>query len=131
MANAVYTTLLASALTLMAAPALAGEAHVVDATLEPVGGNHYNITATIRHDDEGWEHYANRFDVVAPNGQVLQQRVLFHPHVDEQPFTRGLQRVMIPPDVDRVIIRAHDSVHGLGGWQMTIEVPRPDTSEAD
>lgn len=104
--------------------ALAGEAHVVDATITPAGPNLFTITATIRHDDEGWEHFANRFDVVAPNGQVLQQRMLFHPHIDEQPFTRSLERVMIPADVDRVIIRAHDSVHGLGGWQMTLEVPR-------
>ena len=122
--RAILATSLACVLSLTAAPALAGEAHVVDATIEIAGPNLYDITATIRHDDEGWEHYANRFDVVAPNGQVLQQRVLFHPHVEEQPFTRGLNRVMIPEDVDRVIIRAHDSVHGLGGWQMTLEVPR-------
>ncbi|MEO0392317.1 MAG: hypothetical protein AAF213_03600 [Pseudomonadota bacterium] len=108
-------------------PAMAGKADVLDATLEALGNGQYRVTATIRHDDEGWEHYVNRFDVVAPDGQVIQQRVLFHPHVDEQPFTRSLEVLLIPEGVDRIIIRAHDSRHGLGGWQAVLEVPpQPD-----
>ena len=71
-------------------------------------------------DDAGWEHYADRWDVVSPDGEVLASRVLLHPHENEQPFTRSLGGVAVPEGVTRVIIRAHDNVHGLGG--QTVEV---------
>jgi hypothetical protein len=32
--------------------------------------------------------------------------------VDEQPFTRSLSDVQIPKDVNKVIIKGHDLVHG-------------------
>jgi hypothetical protein len=51
---------------------------------------------------------------------VLGSRTLYHPHVDEQPFTRSLDNVAIPTDVTTVVIRAHDTVHGLGGRAFTL-----------
>ncbi|MEZ5906578.1 MAG: aldolase/citrate lyase family protein [Geminicoccaceae bacterium] len=36
------------------------------------------------------------------------------PHEDEQPFTRPLGGVAIPPGTDEVLVQAEDSVHGLG-----------------
>jgi hypothetical protein len=45
---------------------------------------------------------------------VLGERVLLHPHVDEQPFTRSLSGVAIPSDVEQVTVRAHDNVDGWG-----------------
>jgi hypothetical protein len=44
--------------------------------------------------------------------------------VDEQPFTRSLSGVTIPDGVDRVTVRARDSVHGHGGASVTVDVPR-------
>jgi hypothetical protein len=79
---------------------------------------------TVQHADEGWSHYADRWEVVGPDGQVLATRVLQHPHVDEQPFTRTLTAVAIPASVERVTIRARDSVHGFGGAEKTIELVR-------
>jgi hypothetical protein len=54
----------------------------------------------------------------------LGTRVLYHPHVDEQPFTRSLGGVRIPAEVTSVILRAHDSVHGAGGREVVVELPR-------
>ena len=101
----------------------AGEADVVDVSVKKSGNNIYSFSVTVRHADEGWDHYANKWDVVAPDGTVLGTRVLYHPHVDEQPFTRSLSGVNIPDTVDTVTVRAHDSVHKYGGKTFTLEVP--------
>ncbi|MEM6902291.1 MAG: hypothetical protein AAF556_03520 [Pseudomonadota bacterium] len=119
---------IAAALTAYALPVVsqAGEADILRAEITPITGSadQYRVTATVEHGDEGWDHYADAFDVVAPNGDVLGTRVLHHPHVTEQPFTRSLSRVTIPAGIDEVTIRAHDSVHGHGGQTITLTVPR-------
>lgn len=78
----------------------------------------------MRHADEGWDHDADRFEVLAPDGTVPGTRVLLHPHVEEQPFTRSLGDVTIPAGIESVRIRAHDSVHGYGGAEVEREIPR-------
>jgi len=55
---------------------------------------------------------------------VLGVRELAHPHVNEQPFTRSLGGVEIPDGVQEVTIRARDSVHGYGGAELSVELPR-------
>lgn len=111
------------ALAAVPGPAWAGEADVVDARATRENGT-WRFDVTVRHDDEGWDHYADRWDVVAPDGAILASRVLHHPHVDEQPFLRSLSGVSIPDEVGEVTIRAHDSVHGLGGLEATVELDR-------
>lgn len=109
-------------LALFSIAAAAGEADVEKVTVQKASNGLYTFNVTVRHADEGWEHYANRWDVVAPDGTVLGTRVLVHPHVDEQPFTRSLRGVEIPDGLKSVIIRAHDSVHQLGGAEVTVEL---------
>lgn len=104
--------------------AAAGEADVVGVKIIREGTGTYRFDVTVRHGDEGWNHYGNRWDVVAPDGTVLGTRALAHPHENEQPFTRSLQRVRIPDGVGRVTVRANDSVHGTGGAEMSVGVPR-------
>jgi len=84
------------------------------------------FVVTVRHADEGWNHYANAWEVVAPDGTVLATRVLEHPHVDEQPFTRELRGVVIPAGVVSVRIRARDSVHGYGGREVVVPIESSD-----
>jgi len=86
-------------MVLASVPAAGGEANVVavDVTRERAGT--YRFDVTVRHADEGWKHYADRWDVLAPDGTVLGTRVLLHPHVNEQPFTRSLSGVTIPDGI--------------------------------
>lgn len=106
-------------------PALAGEADLVAVKVRSDGGGSYSFDVTVRHGDTGWDHYANAWEVVAPDGKtVFGTRTLFHPHKDEQPFTRSLSGVKIPDGIDEVIVRARDSVHGLGGAEMTVKLER-------
>lgn len=83
-------------------------------------GRAFGFDVTIRSPDVGWEKYADMFEVLAPDGTVLGTRVLTHPHVDEQPFTRSLDGVVVPVGIDRVIVRSRDSVEGFCG--ETVEV---------
>lgn len=109
---------------LVAKPAMAGEADVVSAEATPAGDGTWRFSVTVRHEDEGWDHYADAWEVLAPDGSVLAVRVLHHPHVDEQPFTRTLSGVEIPETLTSVTVRAHDSVHGYGGAEVTVSLPR-------
>lgn len=104
-------------------PATAGEADVEAATATRAGDGTWTFDVTVRHADEGWDHYAHRWDVIAPDGTVLGSRRLFHPHENEQPFTRSLAGVSVPDDVKTVTIRAHDSIHGNGGRQLPLTLP--------
>lgn len=101
---------------------LAGEADVVAVKAAASGDRVYRFDVTLRHDDTGWDHYADRWEVLTPAGEVLGTRVLYHPHVDEQPFTRSLSGVEVPAGVQKVIIRAHDSVHESGGKEQLFDL---------
>ena len=102
----------------------AGPADVLGVEVERTGDNTFHFDVKVLHTDEGWDHYANKWDVVAPDGNVLATRVLHHPHENEQPFTRSLGGVKIPANVNSVSIRAHDSVHGYGGKTISVQLPR-------
>jgi len=113
-----------AALLLWVGAAVAGEADVVEAEAIQEGAGAWRFDVTVAHADEGWDHYADKWEVLAPDGSLLGTRVLLHPHVGEQPFTRSLGGIAIPAGIDRVILRAHDSVHGLGGGETTVELAR-------
>ncbi|MBX2886210.1 MAG: hypothetical protein KTR32_40010 [Granulosicoccus sp.] len=101
----------------------ANEVEVVEVAIQSLGSDKYRINVTLLHEDAGWDHFADRWDVLDESGEVLGSRVLAHPHDNEQPFTRSLT-LKIPPTVKNVTIRANDSVHGIGESTMTKAVPR-------
>ena len=115
--------LLVACIILVATTVYAGEADVIEVKINPSGERVYSFEVTVRHADDGWKHYADKWDVVAPDGSVLGTRTLYHPHVDEQPFTRSLSGVKIPAGINKVTLRAHDSVHGYGGKTAKVTVP--------
>ena len=104
-----------------AGPALAGEADVIGVKATAVGGT-WRFDVTVRHADTGWKHYADAWRVVGPKGKVFGTRTLYHPHVDEQPFTRSLSGVKIPAGLDNVWVEAHDKVHGWGGKRVKVKL---------
>jgi len=126
-AKAVWIAIFAAAAGMPAGapPAHAGEADVVAVEVRRDGAGRYSFDVTVRHADSGWDHYANAWEVLAPDGKtVLGTRTLLHPHESEQPFTRSLSGVAIPAGVDEVILRARDSVHAYGGAEMRVKIER-------
>ena len=103
--------------------ALAGEADVLDVAVACNSESICRFDVTVKHNDEGWKHYANRWEVLSPDGEILATRVLAHPHVNEQPFTRSLTNVKIPSDLVEVVLRAHDLVHEYGGKEFVVKLP--------
>lgn len=101
---------------------LAGEADVIKGTVTK-NGETYSFAVTVLHQDDGWKHYADKWEVVGLDGKVLATRVLHHPHDKEQPFTRRLSGIMINPKIKKVILRTHDSVHGYGGRELMVSLP--------
>lgn len=98
----------------------AGEVDVLAVKFQKTDSGTYTFHVTLRHADEGWNHYVNRWEIVDMRGNVLATRTLYHPHVDEQPFTRSLYDVKIPVGVKTVLVRGHDLVHGYGGKSVRI-----------
>lgn len=107
----------------LAAQARAGEADVVKVEAQRSGAT-WTFDVTVAHGDTGWEHYADKWDIVAPDGTVLGTRVLYHPHESEQPFTRSLGGVAIPDGIGAVTVRAHDKVHGYGGAEVVVRLAK-------
>lgn len=103
---------------------LAGHADVLAVTLTPAAqAGRFDVAVTLRHGDTGWDHYADRWEILGAQGEVLATRVLAHPHILEQPFTRQLANVAIPRPLTWIRVRAHDRVHGYGGREVTVSVP--------
>jgi hypothetical protein len=98
----------------------AGEVAIENARFVPAGDS-WQVAVTLRHADSGWDHYADGWRVVDGEGQVLGHRTLYHPHVNEQPFTRS-HRVNIPSDVDQVFVEAHDTVHGWSSQRLAVDL---------
>lgn len=107
---------------LLATSAHAGGADVTKVQVSG-DGNVFTFSVTVQHGDTGWDHYADGWEVVGSDGTVYGRRVLAHPHVNEQPFTRSGQ-ITIPEGIKSVTVRANDSVHGLGGREIEVLLPQ-------
>ncbi|WP_093997377.1 hypothetical protein [Octadecabacter ascidiaceicola] len=95
-----------SFLLLAATPAFA-DAPVVEAVTYSGG----SFSVSLSHPDTGWDHYADGWRVELADGTILGTRVLAHPHVNEQPFTRSSQ-IIVPEGVDEVFVRTSNNVDG-------------------
>jgi hypothetical protein len=111
--------LLLAAIALAPVPASADPATVEDVTLYRTGAA-WTVSVTIRHGDTGWDDYADGWRVEAPDGTVVGTRELLHPHVEEQPFTRSLSGVEVPPGLSSVMIRTRTNVTG---WAENVYGP--------
>ncbi len=121
MKNSILLTLIL--LLLFVSPTSAGEADVIDVQVSKIATRTYKFDVTVSHKDTGWKHYANKWDILDDKEKIVGTRILHHPHVDEQPFTRSLAGVEIPESIKTVTIRAHDPVHEYGGKVVSVKLP--------
>ncbi|HUG85514.1 MAG TPA: hypothetical protein VMM13_13170 [Euzebya sp.] len=87
-------------------------------------GDAWRLTATLSSPYDSPERYADAFRAATEDGTQLGVRELLHDHAGEQPFTRSLEDLQIPEDIDRIVVQGRDLEHGWGGQTVTVEVPR-------
>lgn len=104
-------------------PALAEEPAIENVSAQQSGDGTWRFDVTISHPDTGWDHYADGWRVLDMDGNELGMRVLYHPHVDEQPFTRSLSGVRIPQGTKQVQIQARDLPAGWNEGTMVVTLP--------
>lgn len=103
------------------AAALADDA-VIEAVEARKSGSDWSFSVTLSHGDTGWDDYADGWRVVTEDGTELGLRVLYHPHVDEQPFTRSLGGVSIPDGVEQVFVEARTNADGWGAARYSVSL---------
>jgi hypothetical protein len=97
----------------------ADPAEVAAVSLAQSSGS-WTVSVTISHGDTGWDDYADGWRVETPGGDILGTRVLHHPHVEEQPFTRSLSGVGLPDGITEIVIRTRTNVTG---WAEEVSAP--------
>ena len=100
----------------------ANEVQVVAADFTQAKDHSWLVKVTLKHQDTGWGHYADGRKLVDANGNELANRILHHPHIQEQPFTRNLVGVVIPETSSMIYIEAHDKVHGWTKNRLSVDL---------
>lgn len=87
-----------------------------DVTAVEVSGSEgdYTFRVELSSPDTGCDQYADWWEVISENGELIYRRVLLHSHVNEQPFTRSGGPVAIEAETG-VWVRAHMNNSGYGG----------------
>ena len=103
--------------------AIAGKADVTAVRAIAVRNGTFTFYETVKHDDIGWDHYADKWKVVRLHGKILGTRVLYHPYAEEQPFTRSLYQCADTGRGDKGDRRC--SLQGSRLWRESIRSRAP------
>lgn len=74
----------------------------------------YLFAVEIMSPDEGCNQYADWWEILTEEGELIYRRILLHSHIAEQPFTRSGGPVVVG-ETDVLIVRAHMVPDGYGG----------------
>jgi len=80
----------------------------------------YNFSVTLKSPDTGCQQYADWWEVITEDGELVYRRILAHSHVGEQPFSRSGGTVDIL-STDVVIIRGHMNNTGYGEGDIAMK----------
>jgi len=110
-------------LSVLSSNSIANTVEIVKVMIEPAA-HRWTFLVTLKHDDEGWDHYADGWRIVDSKGTELGYRKLWHPHENEQPFTRTLANILVPKGESIIYIEAHDKVHGWSKQRVRIDLKK-------
>jgi len=108
-----------------------GNADVIYVKAIETNKNEWTFHVTVTHPDTGWDDYADGWNVEMEDGTVIKRyqisnftRILLHPHISEQPFTRSQVGLPIPDNTQSVIVKAHDLDDGFGGKEIRVDLSK-------
>lgn len=96
---------------------------VIDASVRARADHRFDFDVTVSSPYDTPQRYADGFRVTGGEGVTYGERKLWHDHAGEQPFTRDLHGVRIPPGVRFVLIQARDRQYGYGGKVLRVSLP--------
>ncbi len=96
---------------------------VVSAKVQQRASDTFDFDVTVSSPYDTPTRYADAFRVMGQEGAVFGERTLLHDHANEQPFTRDLHGVRIPPGIRMVVIQARDQKYGYGGKKIEVVLP--------
>lgn len=102
---------------------IANDVEIVNVVLTSQAGT-WRADVTLKHNDTGWEHYADAWRLVDEKGNEIGNRTLWHPHVNEQPFTRSLSNFHIAADKKIIFVEAHDKKHGWSPHKIKVDMSK-------
>ncbi|MGH1488385.1 MAG: hypothetical protein ACRBK7_03170 [Acidimicrobiales bacterium] len=94
----------------------------VEATQTDDGSWTFSVTLSSPYDTP--ERYADAWRVAGLDGEVFGVRELTHDHQSEQPFTRSQEGIVIPDEVQAVVVEGRDQLSGWGGDTINFELQR-------
>ena len=96
---------------------------VLNVKVQVCGENCFDFDVTISSPYDTPQRYADAFRVMSADGHPFGERKLLHDHANEQPFTRDLHGVSIPPGIRTVVVQARDQKFGYGGKTVKVMLP--------
>lgn len=109
-----------------AVAAYAGEPEIAGVDVEK-HNDLYTITVGVKHADEGWNHYVDKWIVRSQDGRVVAERNLNHPHTnaaDQNGVYRKLSGIKLPAGSKTIKIEVHDTKSGWSRNTRTVDLPR-------
>lgn len=106
---------------LLASSVFASDVEIVKVVLTKHTGT-WRADVTLNHADTGWNHYADAWRLVDEKGNEVGKRTLYHPHVNEQPFTRSLNDFQIPTNTKILFVEAHDLNRGWSKNKVRVDM---------
>ncbi len=101
-----------------------GPANVVGAAMSKNIDGSWDIRATVRSKDTGPSSYADRVEILDPEGKLLHTIPVPNHHLNEQPFSVTATNVKLPTDIAHVVIRARMKPGGASGKERTLKFPK-------
>jgi len=108
---------------LLTTSVFANDVEIIKVVLTSQSGT-WRADVTLKHADTGWDHYADAWRLVDEKGNEIGKRTLYHPHVNEQPFTRSLSGFHIAEDKKIIFVEAHDKKHGWSPNRVKIDMKK-------
>jgi hypothetical protein len=90
----------------------------VEAVSMQGGPDDWTVSVTVRSPDVDCDQYADWWEILTPDGDLVHRRILNHSHADEQPFTRSSEGSVTLDAATTYRVRAHLHPTGFGGQVM-------------